>query len=121
MMNREIVMEIVKILVMFMSVVITTYVIPWIKANTDNQKLQTILDWVEQGVHAAEQIYGAESGTMKKRYVSDYIKMIAEAKHINIRPEEIDMLIEAAVRQMRTEDYIMVEPEDYEAIIANAE
>lgn len=119
-MNREIVMELLKLIVMVLSVLITSYVIPWIKANTDSKKLQTVLDWVEQGVHAAEQIYGADTGEQKKRYVTEFIQKIIAAKRINITDQEIEMLIEAAVQVMNTQDYITVTPEDYDAIVKNA-
>lgn len=115
-MNREILMELVKIVLMVVSVLVTSYVIPWIKANTNNAKMHTLLNWVEQGVHAAEQIYGAKSGEEKREYVVRWMKLIAADNNINITDQELHMLIEAAVKAMNSEDYIMVKPEDYEAI-----
>ena len=120
-MNREIVLEIMKLVVMLVSVLVTSYVIPWIKANTDSKKLDTVLGWVEYSVHAAEQIYGADSGEQKKEYVMHFLEDIMAAKKVNIKEEEIEMLVEAAVGIMNSKDFITVRPDDYEAIVENAE
>ena len=119
-MSRDILLEVLKLVVMLVSVLVTSYVIPWIKANTDSKKLQTVFDWVEQGVHAAEQMYGAKTGTQKKRCVTEFLQKIIKAKKINISDQELEMMIEAAVQVMNTQDFITVSPEEYNAAVGEA-
>ena len=119
-MSRDILLEVLKLVVMLVSVLVTSYVIPWIKANTDSKKLQTVFDWVEQGVHAEEQMYGAKTGTQKKRCVTEFLQKIIKAKKINISDQELEMLIEAAVQVMNTQDFITVSPEEYNAAVGEA-
>lgn len=116
-MSRDILLEVLKLVVMLASMLITSYVIPWIKANTDSKKLQTVFDWVEQGVHAAEQMYGAKTGVQKKRCVTEFLQKIIKAKKINVSDQELEMLIEAAVQVMNTQDFITVTPEEYDAAV----
>lgn len=97
---REITLEAVKLLIMILAVVLTRYIVPWIRAKTDNELLSTIIDWTMQAVLAAEQSHQAETGPERKRIVTQFIKQILEQKNIALSDEEIDTMIEAAVRQM---------------------
>ena len=97
---REITLEAVKLLIMILALAITRYVVPWIKAKTDNELLSTIIDWTMQAVLAAEQSHQAETGPERKRIVVRFIRQVLEQKNITLSDEEIDTMIEAAVRQM---------------------
>lgn len=47
---NDILFEALKLLVMAMALVVTRYLIPWIKAQIDNQKMQTITEWAKNAV-----------------------------------------------------------------------
>lgn len=97
---RDIILELLKLTIMVATLVITRYVVPWIKAKTENEVMSTIIDLVAQAVLAAEQCHQAESGPERKLIVTKFIKTILEQKNLALSDEELDMMIEAAVKQM---------------------
>lgn len=99
-MDRDIIMQILRLVIMVATALITTYLIPWIKSHTDTEKLYAIMRWAHEAVMAAEQLYGAKTGAEKKHYAKAYLRKIAKDAKIDISDEELDMLIEAAVGEM---------------------
>ena len=97
---RDIILELLKLTIMVATLVITRYVVPWIKAKTENEVMGTIIDLVAQAVLAAEQCHQAEPGPERKAIVTKFIKTILEQKNLALSDEELDMMIEAAVKQM---------------------
>lgn len=97
---RDIILELLKLTIMVATLVITRYVVPWIKAKTENEVMSTIIDLVAQAVLAAEQCHQAEPGPERKAIVTKFIKTILEQKNLALSDEEIDVMIEAAVKQM---------------------
>lgn len=102
---KEITFEILKLVIMILTAVVTRYVIPWLKQKTQNETFQAVIDWTMQAVLAAEQTYSAQTGAERKAIVTAFIKKILTAKNISLSDEEIDMLIESAVRQMNNGTY----------------
>lgn len=98
---RDILLECLKLALMITSLVITRYVVPWFKAKTENAVMQSVIDWTYQAVHAAEQAHNALPGPERKAIVTKFIKEVLQQKNIALSDEEIDMLIEAAVGQMK--------------------
>ena len=68
---------------------ITTFVIPWIKAHTDNEKQEKIRNLVHIAVFAAEQMFGNGHGTEKLKYVRDYLN----GKGYDVDVEEIEAVV----------------------------
>lgn len=101
---RDIILEVLKLTIMIATLLITRYAIPWIKAKTENSVMQALIDWTAQAVLAAEQTHDAGTGAEKKAIVTEFIKRLLIQKNISLSDEEIEMLIEAAVRQMQLED-----------------
>lgn len=97
---REITLELLKLALMIATLVITRYVVPWIKAKTQNDTMSVLIDWVMQAVLAAEQCHQAQSGAERKAIVTSFIKELLAQKNIDLSDEEIDVMIEAAVKQM---------------------
>lgn len=101
---RDIILEVLKLTIMIATFLITRYAIPFIRAKTENSVMQTLIDWTMQAVLAAEQTHDAGSGPEKKQIVTEFIKRMLIQKNISLSDEEIEMLIEAAVRQMKIDD-----------------
>lgn len=81
-------------------VIITTFLIPFIKSKVDKDKLEKIQTWVTVAVEAAEQIYvGSGKGAEKKKYVLEFLK----SKGFTLDMDSIDNLIEAAVLRLKSE------------------
>lgn len=98
---RDIILELLKLTIMIATLVITRYVVPWIKAKTEGETISLICDWTAQAVLAAEQTHGAGTGTEKKRIVREFIQKILAQKGVELTDEEIDTMIEAAVKQIQ--------------------
>ena len=76
------------------AVMITYYLIPWIKMRTTAEQQAEINAWVKIGVMAAEQLFvGVGRGAEKKAYVMEFI----QSKGYSIDTTELDKLIESAV------------------------
>lgn len=101
---RDIYLEIAKLVLMILAALITRYAIPWIRAKTENSVMQALIDWTGQAVLAAEQTHDAGTGAEKKAIVTEFIKRLLMQKNISLSDEEINTLIEAAVRQMKIDD-----------------
>lgn len=102
-MDRDIMMQILKLVVMVATALITTYLIPWIKSHTDATKLYAVMRWAHEAVYAAEQIYGAGTGEEKKKYAVMFLRKVVDVAHITITDAELNTLIEAAVGEMNIE------------------
>lgn len=97
----DILFEAVKLLVMVAVLVITRYVIPWIRSKIENDKLTAITEWARIAVLAAQQIMTTKDGAEKKAIVTEFLKEILTDKNIALSDYQLDILIEAAVKQMK--------------------
>lgn len=78
-------------------VLITTFLIPWVKKRIDGEKLLEIRKWTMIAVEAAEMIYsGMDMGETKKAFVEEFLAR----KGFKLNADELDKLIEAAVLEM---------------------
>lgn len=102
---REITLELFKLVIMILAAVLTRFVIPWIRQKTQNEKFQTMLNWTLQAVLAAEQVFTAKTGEERKKIVTNIMQHILMEKNINLSDSELDILIEAAVKQMNDGSY----------------
>lgn len=110
----NIIFEFVKIVVMVAALVITRYLVPWIRNKIGADKLAEAEKWVKYAVLKAQQVLWAEDGADKKAYVTEFLKELLIAKNIALSDEQLDVLIEAAVKQMKIEENagIVIEAED---------
>lgn len=101
---NEIVFEIIKLVVMIAALAVTRYLVPWIREKANTDKLVLAEKWVRYAVLKAQQVLWAEKGQDKKAYVTEFLKEILIAKNIALSDEQLDVLIEAAVKQMKIEE-----------------
>lgn len=102
-MDRDILMQLLKLIIMVATALITTYLIPWIKSHTDSEKMYSVMRWAHEAVMAAEQIYGAGTGEEKKKFAQTFLRKVVDAAHIDITDAELSTLVEAAVGEMNIE------------------
>ncbi len=100
----EMIFEILKLVVMIAVFIVTCYLIPWIRGKIGQDKLDEITKWVNAAVLMAQQVYFAKTGAERKAIVVDLLKNILIAKNISVSDEQLDILIEAAVKAMRIEE-----------------
>ena len=88
---------IVKVLIPLLGAILTYLIVPLILQKTTKEQRDNIYFWVKIAVGAAEQIYAEKGqGKLKKEYVVDFLV----SKGINITIQELDVLIEAAVKEL---------------------
>ena len=103
-MNQEVMNVIVKSVISIVSVLITVYVIPWIKKKIGSANYATVIQYITIAVHAAEQLYTEDQWSEKKKYVEDYVSDICSKDGIEITAEELDALIEGIVNEVKHSD-----------------
>lgn len=89
--------DIIRAILVLIMALISRYLIPWINAKLGTEKLSTLKIWVKAAVEAAEQIYtGTGRGTEKRQFVEKFL----QDKGYRLDTQELDTLIEAAVREL---------------------
>lgn len=96
----EITMEILKVIVMLA----TRYLVPLLKELIGAAKMTEIRKWVKDTVLMVQQVYDAKSGPERKAIVVNLIRKMLIKKNIDISAEQLDTLIEAAVKAMKMQD-----------------
>ena len=100
----DILFEILKIVVMILALVIARYLVPWLKEKIGADKLAEAEKWAIYAVLKEQQVHWGESGADRKTYVTKFLKELLIAKNITLSDEQLDILIEAAVKQMKMEE-----------------
>lgn len=83
------------------TVILTVFLVPWIRANVSDSDLAEALEWVQIAVAAAEQLYDSSEGKTKKEYVQNFLT----ANGIVIDEAALDAAIEAAVLELHSSLY----------------
>lgn len=97
MMDEKIIEIIIKSVFAVASVLITGYLIPWIKSKMSNEKYNELLIFIRKCVEAAEKIYTVEEWKEKKTYVVEMAEDKLDSLGIDITAEELNGLIEGIV------------------------
>ena len=88
--------EIIEAIVVLISALITTLLVPYLKQKLSDEKRQKLIFWIETAVKAAEQIYGSKTGQQKKEYVVAFLL----SKGIVADIDEVTALIESEVYKL---------------------
>lgn len=101
---NEIVFEVLRLVVLLAVFVVTCYIIPWIRGKIGQDRLDEISKWVNAAVLMAQQVYSAKTGAERKAIVIDILRNILTAKNISISDDQLEILIEAAVKAMKMKE-----------------
>ena len=99
-MSNELIKYIVEGIIAIVLILVSTYLIPLIKNKIGEDKFNEVATWVKFAVLKAEQVLTAETGEQKKEYVLSFIDELLEENNIDISAEQLDVLIESAVKEM---------------------
>lgn len=97
-MSAETFKEIFDICIRIVVLILGGFLIPYIKGRIGQARYNKILEWVDIGVNAAEQIYKTmdksdEKNILRYEYVVDFLNK----KNVKITEDEMRALIESAV------------------------
>lgn len=85
--------------------IVTGFVIPFIKEKIGIEKLAKYKYWAEVAVKAAEMMWTESGcGADKKQYVVDFLNNMFNKNKVVITEQQIDILVESAVKQMKLEE-----------------
>lgn len=100
----DIMFKVLELAVMLCAAVITRYLVPYIRQSIGSDKLDAAYAWVKNAVLFAQQTMWADTGQRRKKYVVEFITDLCARHDIPLTPQQIDILIEAAVKEMKIED-----------------
>lgn len=101
---NDILFELLKLIVMIAVLLVMRYAIPWLRARIGAEKIAEIEKWAKKAVLMAQQVYWNKSGEERKEIVTEFLREMLIAKNISISGEQLEILIEAAVKQMKIEE-----------------
>lgn len=100
-MNPEMITKITELTMTVIIMLVSAYVIPWLKTKIASDKLDQIKVFCEQAVRAAEQIYKPEEWMLKKAYVLALINEQVEKMGLGLNEAEVDAIIEGIVNYVK--------------------
>lgn len=89
---------------MIAALAITRYLVPWLREKIGADRLAMAEKWARYAVLKAQQALWEKDGQDKKAYVTGFLEEILIAKGIALSDEQVDVLVEAAVKQMKMEE-----------------
>ena len=98
---NEIIFEVIKVIVMAAAMVVVRYLVPWLKEKIGADRLAQVEKWTKYAVEMAQQVHWSQPGEDRKAIVTEFLRGILTAKNISISEEQLDVLIEAAVKEMK--------------------
>lgn len=99
----DIAMYVAEIIIIAAIIALCRFGIPCAIKYVKNSNLSTASQWVKYAVLKAEQVFAEYTGAEKKEYVEDFVFNTLQSLKIDISKEQVDTLIESAVKQMNIE------------------
>ena len=87
---------IIEALIGLVSLIITGFLIPYLRQKLSNEKREKLRSWVSIAVAAAEQLMKEKSGTEKKEYVVSFLL----SKGLVFDVDEVTAMIECEVYKL---------------------
>lgn len=98
---NDILFEILKFTIVVAIIIVTRYLVPWLKTQIKGTRYEEYLAMVNDAVKWAEQTIGAGNGAEKKQLVLSFLTQLALDKNLSITAEQLEVLIESAVFAMK--------------------
>lgn len=118
----DILFEVLRFAVVIGALLLIRYGLPFFKQLIGAQRLEMITQWVENAVLYAQQTHWDATGAERKEIVIKFLRDIIEKHHIQITDEQLDVLIESAVKAMKLQEGVStIQIEEYEGEDAEPE
>lgn len=108
-MTPEMISKITECAITVIILIVSAYVIPFLKNKIGTDKMQLLQEFAEACVRAAEQIYTKEDWKLKKDYVTRLVTEKATDLGIGLNEAEIDAIIEGIVNYVKHNKVFEVE------------
>lgn len=100
-MTPEMITKITECTITVILLIVSAYVIPFLKSKIGADKMQLLEQFVEATVRAAEQLYTPEEWKLKKDYVTRLVTDKANDLGIGLNEAELDAVIEGIVNYVK--------------------
>ena len=100
-MTPETITKITECAITIILLIVSAYVIPFLKSKIETGKMYLLDDFVEWAIRAAEQLYKPEEWKLKKDYVTHLVSEKANDLGIGLNEAEIDAIIEGIVNYVK--------------------
>ena len=100
-MSPELITELTKAIISVVLILITAFVIPWLKNKVGEDKYATVVEFAEIVVRSAEKIYTQEEWLKKKDYAVELVAKKAHELGLDLDVAEINAIIEGAVQSVK--------------------
>lgn len=95
----------ITVFVAFVITVVSKYVLDYLKLLLTDNEMEMLKRFIKAAVMCANQIYSPEEWRTKKRYVLNEVEnFLNERIKIQLTAEQIDMLIEGIVNEVKNEN-----------------
>lgn len=92
-------------LISILGTILTGIIVPYIQEKIGNEKLAKYEEWAKLAVRSAEMLFnGTGMGETKKEYVVNFLNEMFNKDKVVITSEQIEILLEAAVKAMKLEE-----------------
>lgn len=103
-MTTDLFIKIMGAVLTIIAALISAYIVPFIKSKIGTEELAKLITYIDITVKCADQIFTPEQFAEKKQYVLGLVNNFIKSKlNISLTEEDIDALIEGAVKQLRIE------------------
>lgn len=97
--------RVIMALIPVFGVVLTGFIVPYIKTKISDTQMNEIGKWVDKAVQAAEVLFDApKSGEAKREYVINFIDKMFNSKKEIITKDQIRILLEASWKEMTAKE-----------------
>lgn len=104
-MTPEVFTKIMTAIFSILGILISTYLIPYIKSKMTAQDIEKLIAYAKIAVRCANQIYTPEQWEEKKEYVVKMVQEFMEKNlHIALTEDQIHTIIEGLVNEVKRED-----------------
>ncbi len=100
-MRPEMITKITESILTIAVLLVSAYVIPWLKTKINDEKLTELEKFCEQAVRSAEQLYSPEEWKLKKQYVLSLVNEKMEKLGLGLNEAEVDAVIEGIVNYVK--------------------
>ncbi len=100
-MTPEMITKVTECALTIIVLLVSAYLIPWLKTKISEEKLEELEKFCEQAVRAAEQLYTPKEYKLKKAYVLSLINEQIEKLGLGLNEAEIDAIIEGIVNYVK--------------------
>lgn len=100
-MSPELITGLTKAIISVVLILVSAYVIPWLKSYVGQNKYDMVVEFAEIVVRSAEKMYSPEEWAQKKAYAVNMLEKKAKEVGLNLNEKEINAIIEGAVQAVK--------------------